>query len=123
MCDRVTPDFIVSLDFDEVMNLNAWPYLDTFRYLDDNGYLSHLEDDVAIVFDQTNGDYTEAGKCCDNCGAHIDREDEIYSELDDEYLCCDCAIYIDERGEYCNEQNAVYNNYSNSYHYQNDLDY
>ena len=62
------------------MNLNAWPYLDTFRYLDDNGYLSHLEDDVSIIFDQTNGDYTEAGKCCDNCGAHIDREDEIYGQ-------------------------------------------
>ena len=34
-----------------------------------------------------------------------------------------CAIYIDERGEYCNESNAVYNNYSGSYHYQSDLDY
>jgi len=123
MCDRATPPFIVSLDFDEIMNLNAWPYLDTFRYMDGDGYLSYDEDNAAIVFDQTNGDYTEAGKCCDNCGDHIDRDDEIYSEIDDEYLCGDCAIYIDERGEYCNEQNAVYNNYTGSYHYQNDLDY
>ena len=122
LCDRATPPFIVSLDFDEVMNLNAWPYLDTFRYLDDNGYLSHDESDASIIFDQTDGDYTEAGKCCDNCGAHIDRDDEIWSELDEETLCSDCAIYIDERGEYCNESNAVYNDYSGSYHYCHDLD-
>ena len=122
LCDRATPPFIVSLDFDEVMNLNAWPYLDTFRYMDENGYLSYDEDGATIIFDQTNGDYNEAGRCCDNCGAHIDREDEIWSEIDEEYLCSDCAIYIDERGEYCNESNAVYNDYSGSYHYAHDLD-
>ena len=123
MCNRSTPKFVIPLDYDEVMNCHAFPYLDTFRYMDRDGYLGYTEDDVAIVFDQTNGDYTEAGKCCDNCGDHVLREDEIWSELDDEILCQDCAIYIDERGEYCNEQNAVYNNYTGSYHYQSDLDY
>ena len=121
-CNRSTPPFIVSLDYDKVMNLNAWPYLDTFRYMDEDGYLSIDASDAKIIFDQTNGDYTEAGKCCDNCGHTMHREDEIYSELDEQYLCSDCAIYIDERGEYCNESNAVYNDYSGSYHYAYDLD-
>lgn len=121
-CNRATPPFIVSLDFDEVINLNYFPYLDTFRYMDGDGYLSYDEDNAAIVFDQTNGDYTEAGKCCDNCGDAMHREDEIWSELDEQSLCSDCAIYIDERGEYCNESNAVYNDYSGSYHYAYDLD-
>lgn len=122
LCDRATPPFVVSLDIDEVINLDYFPYLDSFRYLDDTGYLSHDEHDAKIIFDQTDGGYNEVGKCCDNCGAHIDREDEIWSELDEETLCSDCAIYIDERGEYCNESNAVYNDYSGSYHYAQDLD-
>ena len=123
LCDRATPPFIVSLDFDEVINLDYFPYLDSFRYLDDNGYLSHDEDDATIIFDATDGDYTRAGRCCDNCGDYMERDDEIYSELDEQTLCSDCAIYIEERGAYCNESNAVYNNYTGSYHYQSDLDY
>lgn len=122
MCDRATPPFIVSLDIDEVINLDYFPYLDTFRYMDADGYLSFDESDAKIVFDQTDGGYNEQSKCCENCGAHIDRDEEIYSELDEQYLCSDCAIYIDERGEYCNESNAVYNDYSGSYHYAYDLD-
>jgi hypothetical protein len=123
MCDRATPPFVVSLDFDEVTDLNYFPYLDTFRYLDEDGYLSYDESDARIIFDQTDGHYTEADKCCcDNCGDYVDREEQIYSELDDETLCQDCAIYIDERGEYCNESNAIYNDYSGQYHYRHDLD-
>lgn len=123
MCDRATPPFVVSLDFDEVTELNYFPYLDTFRYLDADGYLSYDESDARIIFDQTDGHYTEADKCCcDNCGDYVDREEQIYSELDDETLCQDCAIYIEERGEYCNETNAIYNHYSGSYHYDGDLD-
>lgn len=123
MCDRATPPFVVSLDFDEVTDLNYFPYLDTFRYLDEDGYLSHEPSDAKRIFDQTDGHYTEADtNCCDECGDYVDRDDEIYSELTDETLCQECAIYIDERDEYCNINNATYNNYTGSYHYDGDLD-
>lgn len=123
MCDRSTPPFVVSLDVAEVLSLESFPYLDTFRYMDDDGYLSYDESDATIIFDQTDGNYTEADKnCCNECGDYVNRDDEIYSELTDETLCQECAIYIDERDEYCNINNATYNNYTGSYHYDGDLD-
>jgi hypothetical protein len=123
MCDKATPPFVVSLDFDEVTDLNYFPYLDTFRYIDEDGYLSHDESEAKIIFDQTDGHYTEADtNCCDECGESVHRDDQIYSEITDESLCQDCAIYIDERDEYCNINNATYNSYTGSYHYDGDLD-
>ena len=123
MCDRVTPPFIVSLDINEVRNLDSHPYLDTFRYLDNDGYLSNDENDASIIFDLTDGYYTEAdGKCCDECGDRVPEDERYYSEITDETLCGECAIYIDERNEYCNINSAIYNSYTGSYHYDGDLD-
>ena len=122
-CNKNTPPFVISLDIDEVRGLDSHPYLDTFRYLDEDGYLSYDESDSIIHFDLTDGYFTEAsGQCCDECGESLPEDERYYSEISDETLCQDCAIYIDERDEYCNINSAVYNSYSGSYHYDGDLD-
>ena len=122
-CDRVKPQFVIGLDIDEVTNIDYYPYMDTFKYLDEDGYLSYDESSEDIkVFDCTDGHYTDASCCCEECGASINREDRIYSEIDEMQLCQDCAIYIDERGEYCSIENADYNHHTGENHYCHDLD-
>jgi hypothetical protein len=115
------PSFVIPLDYDEVLELERFPYLDTFRFMDSNGYLSQNSDEAAIIFSQTDGYFEEGGKTCECCGAHIDEGEEFHT-IDDEILCGDCAIYIEEREEYAHPDNAIYNNYSGVYHYESDLD-
>ena len=109
----------------KVKELSRYPYLDTFRYLDDYGFMNFEDDNSILIFDQTDGEVTDVDNNC-ICGqcetSFNDDDDEIqYSELEQDYVCNDCSAYIDERDDVCFEANATYNNYSGYYHYSEDL--
>lgn len=117
---RTYPSFAFNVD--GLGSLSRFPYMDTFRFVDDYDTLSIDDADAIMILDQTEGNYTESsGCCCDECGSRVDQDDQIYSELDGETLCHNCAVYIDERDEYVNENNAIYNDYSGQHHYRDDL--
>jgi len=120
-CKFCRPSFAVNVEGYED-KINHYPYMDTFRYIDESEVLSIDEADANKILDQTDGHYTEAEKhCCDECGDYIDVDNSVYSELDDQTLCLDCSVYIDERGEHANRSNTYYNDYSGSYHHEDDL--
>jgi hypothetical protein len=121
------PSFKVQINQDTFHELEFYPYLDTFRWgeeLTENYSFDMDEDNADIILDSTAGDYTEGGgSICDCCGERFHEDDLNYSEVEDEYLCENCSTYIEERGEVVREENAVRNNYTGEYHYNNDLDY
>jgi len=120
-CKISYPSFCVNIEgYEET--LSRYPYMDTFKFIDDSEILSIDDCDSVKILDQTDGHYTEAAQeCCNECGDYIDRDDSIYSELDDETLCQDCAVYVDERDEYANRSNTYYNDYSGTYHHEDDI--
>ena len=128
------PSFEMLLDLNKATSINSsplniaeldyFPYMDSFKYIRDNTFLTKEEEESDIFLDSTCGSYTEVNDCCcDECSASIHEDDSIHSELDGETLCEDCSIYIDERGEHVNSNNAIYNEYSGCYHYREDLSY
>ena len=120
-CKNSYPSFAVNIEgYEET--LSSYPYMDTFKFIDESEVLSIDDHDSVKILDQTDGHFTEADVCsCDECGDAVDRDDSIYSEVDDQTLCSDCAVYIDERDEYANRNNTYYNNYSGSYHHEDDI--
>ena len=117
------PSFFLDVCPTDVEDLEFYPYADTFKYVADKG-ITCLDGQTGhiLTLDCTDGEATEAepqNECCD-CGLQCDDE-VYYSELENEYICNDCSVYIEERGESCLSDNAVYNSYSNVYHYSEDI--
>lgn len=124
-CENTQPTFSLIMRTDKVKELSYYPYLDTFRYLGDTGFLNCEDIDSILIFEQTNGDVTDVDNNC-ICGQcetsfHDDDDDIQYSELEQDFVCNDCSAYIEERDDVCFESNATYNNYSGYYHYSEDL--
>ena len=93
------------------------------RSAENNFCFDSDEDKREIILESTSGDYTRGDTyICDCCGDRYDQDTIHYSELEEEELCDDCCTYIEERGESCRTENAVYNSYSGEYHYNGDLD-
>ena len=102
-------------------DLDSYPYMDTLKYIDDSDLLNVEQEDAIIILDQTNGEYTSNECTCDECGYTFDEDDLEYSEIDNQDLCSDCREYIDERDEYVNSMNALYNEYTGYFHYSGDI--
>lgn len=121
------PPFSIQISKENFQEIENYPYLDTFRYgtlRSQNINFEENENGCDIILEDTCGNYTDAdANECDCCGDRVHEDETRYSDLEDEQLCEDCCIYIDERDDYCRTENATYNNYSGNYHYQSDLDY
>ena len=102
-------------------DLDSYPYMDTLKYIDNSDLLNVEQEDAIIILDQTNGEYTSKECTCDECGYTFDEDDLQYSEIDNQDLCSDCREYIDERDEYVNSINALYNEYTGYFHYSGDI--
>ena len=120
-----SPSFSVQIKADTFHQLECYPYADTFRFgkeLSENISFSDDEEQSAYILEDTSGTYTEGGGgFCECCEDRVDEDYLHYSECEEEYLCDECSIYIDEREDTCREINARYNNYTGNYHYCNDL--
>ena len=121
------PSFSIQISKENFGEIENYPYLDTFRYgtiRTQNINFEENESGSDVILEDTCGSYTDAeANECDCCGERVHEEETRYSDVEDESLCEDCCVYIDERDDYCRTENATYNNYSGEYHYQNDLDY
>ncbi len=122
-CKISYPSFCISVEgYEET--LSKYPYMDTFKYIDDSEILSIEDGDNIKILDQTDGSFTQADTCsCDECGDYFDQDELEYSEPEDQHLCPDCREYIDERGEFVNINSAIYNEYTGQHHYRDDLNY
>lgn len=120
-CQSSHPSFSIDINGYGAV-IDCFPYMDTFKYIDDNDTLNIDDCDTVKILDSTSGSYTDAQQsCCDGCDDSFDDDDLRYSDLDSENLCEDCREYIDERDEYVNANNAIYNNYSGHFHYADDI--
>ena len=102
------PYIEVSCDCSE---LDFYPYMDTYKYLDRDGiYLYKDEDrDADKILDCTDGRYNEHEKrCCECCGAELYEEDEIFCEDVDETRCESCAVWSEADNAYYAEENCTY---------------
>jgi len=116
-----TPTMTIELknSFD---NYDYFPYADTFQGIEGDLWQTQGEN-ADVLLDQTNGENGHNITCtCDNCGARHHEEDSYYSDVDGETLCEDCAVYCEEREEYINTDNAVYNSFTGNYSHRDDLD-
>jgi len=108
---------------------NGCPYLDTFTYCDDNGTLSNYDVDC-YALESTNGSYEGNGDYIIIDGERYHQDDVVYSEVYDDYIIADYAIFVD--GDYYREDdncivyvdgeyyhidsgNVVYSDYEGSY--------
>ena len=103
--------------------LNNYPYLDTFRYYnEDEGTLSaDRESAYTEYLDRTDGH--EQMETCAGCDERYNEDDIHYSDLEDCYICDDCGIWLEDREETCLNNNAIYDNYRGVYLYRHDIDY
>ena len=105
-------------DFD-ICDFDNFPYSDTFRSIGrDSGkwFLNCNEGNSDFVCCQSqNGD--DENNNLTSC----DEDYIYYSDYEDEYLCDDCSVYVDERDVSVRRENASYNDYSNTYHVTDDI--
>ena len=80
-------------------DLDKYPYMDTFQFIDDCGNLTDDEEDHTKKLTETDGNYEDSRRCeCENCGYETDREDLVYVECENMEVCCDCAVYSEADG-------------------------
>ena len=120
------PSFTIQIDLDTFQRLDCYPYADTFRFgkeLSTNVKFSDDEDDSDYILDNTDGYYTEGnGTMCACCDDNVCDEDYIrYSECEDEHLCDDCSVYLEDREDVCREHNSMYDSYREVYVYEDDV--
>ena len=80
---------------ESIDNLDNYPYLDTFQFIDDYGNLTDCEDDYTKKLDSTSGGYEDDVCECEHCGYDTDREELIYVEDEGIEVCPDCAVWSD----------------------------
>ena len=103
------------------LGFEYYPYSDTFQGLDDD--IWNMETDGEVYLCNTDGTNANGENCnCEECGDRMHEEDSRYSEVDEETLCEECSVWCDDRDEYINRNNAVYNEYSGQHHHENDLE-
>ena len=96
---------------EDCSNLDKYPYLDTYKYLDADGlYLYRAEDaDADKILDCTDGGFTDyEARVCECCGARIDEDEDRYCEDVEETRCSDCAVWSDTDNCYYAEENCTY---------------
>jgi len=122
----VYPQFKIQISKENFFSLNKFPYMDTFRYLQEgreNIFLMHSDNEEhEYILDSTAGDYTQTNQhICECCSERVAEDETYYSDIDSEQLCSDCAVYIEEREDYAREEFCTYNNFLGVYHYSSDL--
>lgn len=122
--EKQKPSFYLNICPHDAADLEYYPYADTFKYIADKGITCLDEQQGHILtLDCTSGDATDVnGSQCMECGENCDEDDIRFSDLEDDYICDDCSVYIDERDDCCSPSNATYNSFSQTYHYSDDLD-
>ena len=119
------PEFDIQITQSTFNELDFYPYIDTFRFFREttNNFKSCGEDDCSIIFDMTEGNYSEGEEkeYCEHSGEYHPVDECRYSEVDGCYYHEEFAIYCEERSDYINVDNAVYNEYTGDYHYRDDL--
>ena len=97
------PTFEIEVNQDNFNNIERYPYADTFKYICDTASkdffnLSCDDDETKYILDCTDGDITnkENNQECMDCGCTYNEDEDMiyYSELEDDYVCNDCSIYI-----------------------------
>jgi len=119
------PSFSIQINQNTFFDLEHYPYMDSFRWgteLSQNIKFDANEDSQEYILEDTGGGFTEGGGyICDCCGERYSEDEIRYSEVEEEYICDNCSIYIDERDDIVREENAVYNDYTGLYHYADDI--
>ena len=120
------PSFSIQIDTDTFQELESYPYADTFRWgkeLSSNIKFSDDEDTCDYILDDTCGYYTEgSGTMCECCEENISDEDYIrYSDVEGEYLCDDCSVYMEDREDICRENNSVFDSFRDVHCYEDDI--
>ena len=117
--------FTIQIDTNIFQRLESYPYIDTFRFgkeLSNNIKFSTEEDCPDYTLDNTDGYYTEgSGNICECCDGRFDEDDIQFSEIESEYLCNDCGIYLEDREDVCRETNTIYDSYREVYCYNGDF--
>ena len=84
---------------ESIDNLEKYPYLDTFQFIDDYGNLTDTEEGFSKKLTETDGSFEDDNKCeCEQCGYETYRDELIYVEDECLEVCDDCAVYSEADG-------------------------
>lgn len=92
---------------------HLFPYIDTFRYSDDDGnFTSDTDTNTRWVYGSTAGSRQRTNGCetCNDCG----RECQPYDLLtlrSGRRLCSNCGVYVPSESQYYPTADTVYSNY------------
>lgn len=115
--DNFNPKLIEGVD---ALEFEYYPYADTFQGLDGQDWSTDTDGEVCLC--NTDGTNTNAETFnCDECGDSMHEDDCHHSEVDQETLCDNCSCWCDERDDWINESNAIFNNYTDTTHHRDDL--
>ncbi len=115
--DNFNPKLIEGVD---ALEFEYYPYADTFQGLDGQDWSTDTDGEVCLC--NTDGANTNAETlCCEECGDSMHEDDCHHSEVDQETLCENCSCWCDERDDWINESNAIFNNYTDTTHHRDDL--
>ena len=119
------PSFSIQIKQDTFHELECYPYMDSFRWgkeTTNNISFDSDEDNTEYILEDTCGNYTEgSGTICDCCDERVEEDYGSYSEVEDEFLCEDCSIYLEDREDVCRESNTIYDSYRGVYCYDGDF--
>ena len=123
--DRILLKPII-VDYEED-DFTYFPYSDTFQSIGRHSGRWFITDnagdnDFICCRSQHGEDENADSLSCESCGEHFHEDEIFYSEIEEEYLCDECSIYVEERDSSVRESNAIYNNYTGNYHYRYDID-
>ena len=119
---RTYPSFSDVVADTDLNDLEYYPYMDTFQFITDDGYLN--EDDGVKKLNCTDGEYQDTSKYCECCGDPIDEENTFYTEDTNEERCEHCVRYSEVDDMYYAEENVTYiGGNVESYVHNNDINY
>ena len=79
----------------EASEIESFPYCDTFQGIDGKLYFSDADGDCEVSCTTTDGHNANDDSVeCEECNHRMREDDSIYSEVDCETLCEDCAIFL-----------------------------
>jgi hypothetical protein len=94
-------DVSIQLPF-KFSDYNYYPYLDSFRYLNNDGLLSTVKTPNCHILEATNG-YRDHRIRCNSCGRSIEPDDVVTGEDGHQY-CSSCLVYCEYIDKYLPEE-------------------
>lgn len=92
-------EFKCKIDFKlKTLNIDFWPYMDTFCWITEEGVLSNYISNNAVELDNTEGQnpFHDGEVYSEYEGCHLDEDSAVYSEYLSSFISEDSAVHVSD---------------------------